>query len=136
MSPRRPAASELGILVTTDEQMQVVPLADHLRADEIGANPIDTITARSNVVFWFNTTAQSAVNKMATLNLYAASGLSAHAVPLLRGTVLITGINPAGDPIGLSRQQLGLLQTGPAPGWWARFVLQSRAQRSHCRRPR
>jgi hypothetical protein len=130
MSPHRPSASELGILVTTDEQMQAVPIGDHLQADDIGANPIDTITARSNVVFWFDTTAQSAVNKMATLNLYAASGLSAHAVPLLRGTVLITGISPAGDPIGLSHQQLALLQAGPAPSWWARFTLQTRAQRS------
>lgn len=134
MSPHRPSASELGILVTTDEQIQAVPIGDHLHADDIGANPIDTITARSNVVFWFDTTTQSAVNKMATLNLYAATGLSAHAVPFLHGTVLITGINPAGDPIGLSHQQLALLQAGPAPSWWARLILQIRAQHSQRRR--
>lgn len=135
MSPRSPSASDLGILVTADEQMHTVPIGDRVVADDIGVNSIDTITARSNVVFWFDTTAQSAVNKMATLNLYAATGLSARAVPLLHGTVLITGINPAGDPIGLLERQLALLQAGPAPSWWARFILQTRAQRSHRRRP-
>lgn len=134
MSPRSPSASGLVILVAADEQMQVVPIGDQVVASDIGANPIDTITTRSNMVFWFDTTAQAAVNKMATLNLYAATGLSAHAVPLLHGTVLITGINTAGNPIGLSEQQLALLQAGPSPGRWARFILQTRAQRSRRRR--
>ena len=132
---RGPLASDFVILVTADEHMRAVSIGDHVVSDDIGANPIDTITARSNVVFWFDTAAQSAVNKMATLNLYAATGLSAHAVPLLHGTVLITGIDSGGDQICHSKQQLAFLQAGPAPSWWARFVLQARAQRSQRRRP-
>lgn len=76
MAARRPASSNLAILITADEQMQAVPVSDHIAANDIGANPIDTITVRPDVVFWFNTASQSPVNRMATLNLYAASGLS------------------------------------------------------------
>lgn len=135
MAARRPASSNLAILITADEQMQAVPVSDHIAANDIGANPIDTITVRSDVVFWFNTASQSPVNRMATLNLYAASGLSARAVPLLHGTVLITAVNADGDPIGLSQHQLGLLQARPAPNWWAQIILQTRTQRWQCSRP-
>jgi hypothetical protein len=46
MSPRNPSTSDLVILVTADEQMQAVPIDDRAVADDIGANPIDTVTAR------------------------------------------------------------------------------------------
>lgn len=134
MAPGTSAASNLAILVTADEQMQAVPLAEHIVADDVDAHPIDTITARDGVVFWFNSTTAAAVNKMATLNLYAATELPAHAVPLLHGTVLITGINGEGDPIGLSQPQINLLQARPAPSRWAHFILQLRSQRAHRRR--
>lgn len=134
MAPGASAASNLAILVTADEQMQAVPIAQHIVADDVGAHPIDTITARDGVVFWFNTTTAAAVNKMATLNLYAATGLPARAVPLLYGTVLITGINGDGDPVGLSQPQITLLQARPAPSRWAHCILQLRSQRAHRRR--
>ncbi|EFG78391.1 hypothetical protein HMPREF0591_1683 [Mycobacterium parascrofulaceum ATCC BAA-614] len=125
-----PAASGVGILVSVEGQMQAVAIADHIAADDVGASPVDTITARDNVVFWFDTSTRRAVNRMATLNLYAATRLPAHAVPLLHGTVLITGIDAGGDPVGLSSQQLKSLQARPAPNWWARLVLRMRSQRA------
>lgn len=134
MVARRPDAPDLGILITIDEQMQAVPISDHTASTHIGANPVDTFTARSNVVFWFNTASQLPVNRMATLNLYAASGLSARAVPLLHGAVLITAVNSDGDPIGLSKHQLRLLQARPSPNWWAQITLQRRTQRWQRRR--
>lgn len=76
MAARRPASSNLAILITADEQMQAVPVSDHIAANDIGANPIDTITTRSNVVFWFNTASQSPVNRMATLNGAYGAGLA------------------------------------------------------------
>lgn len=134
MAARKPDASNLGILITADEQMRAVPIGGDIAATDIGANPVDTITARSNVVFWFNTASQLPVNRMATLNLYAASGLSARAVPLLHGAVLITAVNSDGDPIGLSKHQLRLLQARPAPNWWAKIILQRRTLRWKRRR--
>jgi hypothetical protein len=61
-----------------------------------------------------------------TLNLFAAAGMSARAVPLLHGPVLITGVDPDGKPIGLSKAQLEFLGSGPEPNWWARIVFQAR----------
>jgi hypothetical protein len=68
-----------------------------------------------------------------TLNLFAAAGMSARAVPLLHGPVLITGVDPDGKPIGLSKAQLEFLGSGPEPNWWARIILQARAHRSERR---
>jgi hypothetical protein len=123
MSPRSPCTSDLVIIVTADEQMQAVPIGDRVVVDDIDANPIDTITARSNVVFWFNTAAQSAVNKMATLNPYCRHrAVSTCSAAIARNGAHHRNQSP-GDPIGLSHQQLALLQAGPAPGRWTRFIL-------------
>ena len=55
-------------------------------------------------------------------------------VPILHGPVLITGVDPDGRPIGLSKAQLEFLGSGPEPNWWARIILQARAHRSERRR--
>ena len=125
--------SDVGIIVTADEQMHLVAITDRVVTDCVSA-PVDTLTARAGLVFWFGSTDSSAVNRMATLNLLAAAAMPARAVPLLHGPVLITGVDRAGKPLGLSGAQLQLLQSGRGPNWWARAVLQVRVHRSRRRR--
>ena len=126
--------SDVGIVVTPDEQMHLLAISDRVVTDSVG-HSVDTLTGSVGVVFWFGATDPSvAVNRMATLNLFAAAGMSARAVPLLHGPVLITGVDPDGRPIGLSKAQLEFLGSGPEPNWWARIILQARAHRSERRR--
>jgi hypothetical protein len=125
--------SDVGIVVTPDEQMHLLAISDRVVTDSVG-HSVDTLTGGAGVVFWFGATDPSvAVNRMATLNLFAAAGMSARAVPLLHGPVLITGVDPDGKPIGLSKAQLEFLGSGPEPNWWARIILQARAHRSERR---
>lgn len=114
--------------------MHLVEISPRVVTDSV-SDPVDTITARDGVVFWFRATDSSpAVNRMATLNLFATAGLSARTVPLLHGPVLITGADRHGKPIGLSDAQLKALKSGPEPNWWAKTILQARAHRSQHRR--
>ena len=126
--------ARLGI-ITTDEHMHLIAISDSVVTDSIG-EPADTLTAReSGVVFWFRATdPHAAINRMATLNLFAAARMSARTVPLLCGPVLITGSDPRGKPGGLSDAQLRLLKSGPEPNWWERAILQTRVYRSQRRR--
>lgn len=108
------AGSDVGIVVPPDEQMHLVAISDAVVNDSVG-DPADTLTAHGGVVFWFDSTDSSpAVNRMATLNLFAAARLSAWTVPLLHGPVLITGVDQDGKPVGLSEAQLQLLGSGGA----------------------
>ena len=126
--------SDVGIVVTPDEQMHLLAISDRVVTDSVG-HSVDTLKGGGGVVFWFGATDPSvAANRMAILNLFAAAGMSARAVPLLHGPVLITGVDPDGKPIGLSKAQLEFLGSGPEPNWWARIILQARAHRSERRR--
>jgi hypothetical protein len=128
------AGSDVGIVVDRDEQMHLVAIDDAVVSDSVG-HPADTLTAHAGVVFWFCSTDPSpAVNRMATLNLFAAATLSARTVPLLHGPVLITGVDEDGKPIGLSEAQLELLGSGPGPNWWAKMILRARERRAERRR--
>ena len=98
--------SDVGIIVTADEQMHLVAITDRVVTDCVGT-PVDTFTAGAGLVFWFGPADSGpAVNRMATLNLFAAAAMSARVVPLLHGPVLITGVDQAGKPLGLSRRNL------------------------------
>jgi hypothetical protein len=109
---------------------------EHVVTECVG-EPADTLTARGGVVFWFRPTdPNTEVNRMATLNLFAAASMSARRVPLLHGPVLITGADEHGNPIGLSDTQFKLLKSGPEPNRWAKRTLQARAHRSERRRSR
>jgi hypothetical protein len=124
------AESDVGIVITPDEQMHLLAISDRVVTDSVG-HSVDTLTGNASVVFSFGATDPSvAVNRMATLNLFTTVGMSARAVPLLHGPVLTTGVDPDGKPIGLSKAQLELLGSGPKPNWWARIILQVRARRS------
>jgi hypothetical protein len=128
------AESDVGIVITPDEQMHLLAISDRVVTDTVG-HSVDTLTGGAGVVFWFGATDPSvALNRMATLNLFATMGMSARAVPLLHGPVLITGVDPDGKPIGLSKAELEFLRSGPKPNWWARIILQVRAHRSERRR--
>jgi hypothetical protein len=128
------AGSHVGTVVSPDERMHLVAIGEEVVADSIG-DPVDTLTAVGGVVFWFcSTDRSSAVNRMATLNLLAATKFSALTVPLLYGPVLITGVDEHGALTGLSRKQFGLLKAGPSPSWWARLILQARQRCSQRRR--
>lgn len=128
--------SDVGIIVTADEQMHLVAITHRVVTDCVGT-PADTFTARAGLVFWFGPADSSpAVNRMATLNLLAAAAMSARVVPLLHGPVLITGVDRAGKLLGLSKAQVELLESGSSPNWWARTVLQARLHCSLQRRRR
>jgi len=128
--------SDVGIIVTADEQMHLVAITHRVVTDCVGT-PADTFTARAGLVFWFGPADSSpAVNRMATLNLLVAAAMSARVVPLLHGPVLITGVDRAGKLLGLSKAQLELLESGSSPNWWARTVLQARVHCSLQRRRR
>jgi len=128
------AGSDVGIVVPPDEQMHLVAISDAVVNDSVG-DRADTLTAHGGVVFWFGSTDPSpAVNRMATLNLFAAARLSAWTVPLLHGPVLITGVDQDGKPSGLSEAQLQLLRFGAGPNRWATMILRARERRAERRR--
>ncbi|MCA2247513.1 hypothetical protein JF729_06845 [Mycobacterium intracellulare] len=119
--------AEVGILVTSDEQMHLVAIGDRVVADCVGEQS-ETLTGRGGVVFWFREGALP-VNRMATLNLLAATWISAFTLPLLRGPVLMTGADSDGGPAGLSGPQFQFLKSGPGANRWQRVVLRLRAGR-------
>jgi hypothetical protein len=128
--------SDVGIVIGPDEQMHLVGMNQHVVTECVG-DTADTLTARGGVVFWFRPMDRSPeVNRMATLNLFAAAGMSARTVRLLHGPVLITGADEHGNPTGLSNAQFKLLKSGPEPNWWAKRTLQVRARRFERRRSR
>lgn len=117
--------ADVGIVITANEQMHLTAISERVVPDCVGSSA-DTFSADHDLVFWFASTDCSPdVNRMATLNLYAATTLSARVVPLLHGPVLITSIAD-GRPRGLSGSQLKFLRQRPEPNWWARTVLETR----------
>ncbi|KEF95046.1 hypothetical protein K883_05231 [Mycobacterium sp. TKK-01-0059] len=121
--------AQLGIVVTVEERMHLVAISDHVVTDCIGKQ-VETLTARGGVVFWFGHAGRNApVNRMATLNLFAAATMSAFTLPLLRGPVLITGADPRGNPSGLSGSQFQLLKSGPGANWRQRLIFRLRERR-------
>ena len=60
--------------------MHLVAITDRVVTDCVSA-PVDTLTARAGLVFWFGSTDSSAVNRMATLNLLVAAAMPARGCP-------------------------------------------------------
>ncbi|ORW08539.1 MULTISPECIES: hypothetical protein [Mycolicibacter] len=80
-------------------------------ADDVRDDRLETITSSDRqIVFWFTThrTVQI-INRPAAEMLVAATAFTARDVPLLRGSVVITGRDHNGDPAGLSDEQLSWL---------------------------
>lgn len=125
----------VGILVLPDETMKLVPIGAGVVSDHVGPSA-ESLTAEHGLVFWFDAAASSLpINRMATLSLHAVSKLSLRAVALLRGAVLITGMR-AGQPDGLTSNQIKALRNEPEPGWVAGWLLRLRAEGDKRRRRR
>ncbi|ETB37926.1 MULTISPECIES: hypothetical protein [Mycobacterium avium complex (MAC)] len=124
----------VGILVAPDESMKLVPvLGGGVVAAHVGASA-DSLTADHGLVFWFDPATHSLpINRMATFNLHAVSAFSLRTVPLLRGTVLITGMR-AGLPAGLTGEQIKALRNEPEPAWLAGWLMRIRVARDNRRR--
>lgn len=124
------SGAPVGIRVDTDESMHLVEIADGVIQNSVGTGQVETLSgSRIGVVFWFAVTgADCALNRTATLNLFATAGLPASTLPLLRGTVLITGRDSRGHPDGLTPEQIAAL--GAHVGRRAVWTLQWREWRS------
>jgi hypothetical protein len=120
--------SAVGIFVAIDEQMHFVQIAPTVVADCLGNGAVQTLTTAGGIVFWFRADdADSLINRMATLNLLVAGEMAARSVPLLRGPVLISGLDPSGAASGLSDDQLDRLTAEPDMTWWSERLLWMRA---------
>lgn len=118
----------VGLLMPTDETMRLVHITRDVVEAHVGA-AAESVTTTDGLVFWFDVgSGNLAVNRMATLNLLAVSSFSARTVPLLRGTALVTG-QRAGNPAGLSDEQIEVLGRDPGPVWWVTSILRMRVGR-------
>lgn len=81
-------------------------------ADLVREHRLETVTTRAGGVFWFTPATHSShmqLNRPATELLLATTTFTARQVPLLRGNIVITGIDTHGDPAGLTDRQLHYL---------------------------
>ena len=107
-------------------------------ADLVREHRLETATSGDgHIVFRFTPSTHSShmqVNKQATELLLATTRFTARQVPLLRGNIVITGTDDAGDPAGLTDAQMKfLINADPTSRdeWildW-RFTRDARAQR-------
>lgn len=123
---------DIGLAVDVDETLHLVPISPTVVAEVVG-DRADAVTVADGMVFWFASGHRPAVNRMATLNLLAASSATARDVALLWGPVLITGHDPRGRPAGLTDADLAALQHGPEPSWLGRVILSGRQRRAERR---
>lgn len=74
---------------------------------------LETCTTANRIVFWFTGSTNRAFqspNAMATELLLATTEFTAKNVPILRGNVVITGRDAAGEPAALTTHQLDQLK--------------------------
>ncbi|PBJ65933.1 hypothetical protein BB737_10245 [Mycobacterium avium subsp. hominissuis] len=115
--------------------MRLVPIGAGVVAAYVGGSA-ESLTAGHGLVFWFDAaTDLLPVNRMATLNLHAVSNFSIRTVPLLRGAVLITGMR-AGQPAGLSSDQIKALRSERELAWVTGWFMQIRVGSDTRRRRR
>lgn len=125
----------VGILVSPDETMKLVPIRAGVVSAHVGVSA-ESLTVEHGLVFWFDAaTISLPINRMATANLHAVSTFSIRTVPLLRGAVLITGMH-AGRPAGLSSEQIKALRTHREPAWVAGWIMHLRIEGDQRRRRR
>jgi len=74
---------------------------------------LETCTTADRIVFWFTRSTNRAFmfpNAMATELLLATTEFTAHDVPILRGNIVITGHDSAGEPAALTTHQFDMLK--------------------------
>ncbi|WP_006243989.1 hypothetical protein [Mycolicibacterium tusciae] len=103
-------------------------------ADLVREHRLETVTAQLiTTVFWFTPATHSShtqLNRRATELLLATTTFTARQVPLLRGNVVITGINANGHPARLTDPQLHYL-AGVEPNARDLWILSRRYTRDH-----
>lgn len=116
----------IAVRVGADECVDLVRVTPKVIDEVFGGRPVDSLTgSQGRIAFWFSPDAAGMkVNQMAILWLITAAGVPARSLPLLRGLVLITGIDASGKPSGLSDEQLEELSSDVS--WFQRWVLRWR----------
>lgn len=74
---------------------------------------LETCTTADRIVFWFTRSTNRAFmfpNVMATELLLATTEFTARDVPILRGNIVITGRDGAGEPAALTTHQFDMLK--------------------------
>lgn len=102
-------------------------------ADLVRERRLETTTTRAGDTFWFTPATHSShmqLNRKATELLLATTPFTAHQVPLLRGNVVITGIDSDGGPAGLTDTRLQHL-ADTEPTAHQRWTLNRRYTRDH-----
>lgn len=126
--------ADIGIAIDPHEQMSLVAIDSEMLTEYLGGHA-EAVSVGSGIIFWFSATGSwKTVNRMATLNLLAASGELPRNVPLLWGPVLVTGSTASGSPRGLTDTQIDVLADGPQPTWLEQLVLSIRQRRAERRR--
>jgi hypothetical protein len=101
--------------VRTDGELCEVAVDEVLDVAVIAGGPyLETLTIRDTaIVFWFSPALHRVVNPMATELLLATTRFAARTVPLLRGDIVITSHDIAGNVLGLTEPQIGWLLHHP-----------------------
>lgn len=123
---------DIGLAVDVDETLHLVPISPTVVAEVVGPQA-EAVSFDNGLVFWFASGHGPAVNRMATLNLLAASSATARDVALLCGPVLITGYDARGRAVGLTDAHLAALRHGREPSWLGRRILSLRQHRAERR---
>ncbi|PBA23784.1 hypothetical protein CKJ66_26340 [Mycobacterium avium] len=125
---------DIGVAIDTHGQMSLVEITPNLLAELLGDHA-EAVSVRSGIGFWFSAAGTWAtVNRMATLNLLAASAFPPRTVPLLWGPVLIAAAAIDGKPRGLTDTHIDVLSGGPELTWLEQRVLLLRLRRAERRR--
>ncbi|MDM2402097.1 hypothetical protein PP613_23470 [Mycobacteroides abscessus] len=124
------------VFLDIDDSIRAVELHADVVAQYVGTDRAESATVKGGLVFWFDADSRHDINQMATLHLFAASGLSVREVPLLHGPVLITGWS--GDaPSGMTGEhRKALKRSHPGPWWRYEVVLRWRSAQDVRRRRR
>ena len=92
----------------------------------LGELQLEALTSRdAAIVFWFSPALHRFINPAATGFLLAATSFSARTVPILRGDILITSHDTAGNAVGLSQREINRLLFHP-PNFWEVRILSRR----------
>ncbi len=112
-------------------------------ADLVREHALESATiGDGSLTFWFTSSrhpSHTLVNRLGTELLLATTTFTAHQVPLLRGDVVITGVDTHGDPIDLTTEQImRLIDSAPSSRQeWVlgrRFARDERSRRRSLRR--
>lgn len=105
-------------------------------ADLIRETDLETLTSGDGQIdFWFTPSTHPShrrVNRNATQIFLATTGFTASTVPLLRGIIVVTAHDPAGELQSLTDTQVQhLAETLDSTSWWQNIVLSRRYTRDH-----